>query len=353
MNQDPNYPRYGTQQPHSYGQPSFDAPPSKRGFIEKFFGPSVAHKFSSPLFATGALLLCGVAFAGVIMAVYPGEETEIPVVKADTLAYKEVPTDPGGMRIPNRDSTIFTAMSGEEAGESAPIENLLEEEPVDKLAAFARQVEESIEEPGEAAGEVKEEPAQDLSTLVAAETEETEPVMLQKIEKKVEERMEAKNSQQVAVAEPAPIVVEEAPSRPIIVHKPGENPETLEFVKSVLDRKDSNVASAGSASDVATGAASIQPAAGDATRGFDITPGQHYVQLGSVKSLDGAEGEWGKIQKAFSEELGSVPHRVKAADLGDRGTFYRIQAGPMSKESASQICDSIKIQKPGGCLVIQ
>ncbi|MCB1721141.1 MAG: SPOR domain-containing protein [Alphaproteobacteria bacterium] len=39
--------------------------------------------------------------------------------------------------------------------------------------------------------------------------------------------------------------------------------------------------------------------------------------------------------------------------MGERGTYYRIQAGPMSRASASDICDSIKAQKPGGCLVTQ
>ena len=350
MNQDPNFPRFGTQQPQQYGLNSFDAPPARRGFLEKVFGPGVARKFSSPLFATGALLLCGVAFAGVIMAVYPGEETEVPVVKADTLAYKETPTHPGGMSIPNRDTTIFAAMNGEGTQEPAPIENLLaEEEPVDKLAAFARQVEESIEESEGAAGEAPKDTTQDLSTLAEASVEETAPVTFQKIE----QRMEAKpKPEKVAEVAPAPVAEPEA-VRPKIIHKPGESPDTLEFVKSVLDKKDTNVASAGSASDVATGAASIQPAAGNAARDFSTTPGQHYVQLGSVKSLAGAEGEWGKLQKEFSVELGSSQHRVQAAELGERGTFFRIQAGPMSKESASKICDSIKTQKPGGCLVTQ
>ncbi len=351
MNQDPNFPRFGNQQPHQYGLHSFDAPPARKGLMAKVFGPGVAQRLSSPLFATGALLLCGVAFAGVIMAVYPGEETEIPVVKADTLAYKETPTDPGGMTIPNRDTTIFAAMNGEGTQEPAPVENLLaEEEPVDKLAAFARQVEESIEETKDVTGEAAEEVKQDLSTLAKAEVEETAPVTFQKIE----QRMEAKPKPQ-EVAEVAPVAAptpdaKPAAVRPVIVHKPGENPETLEFVKSVLDKKDGNVASA---SDVATNAAAIQPAAGNPSRGFTIEPGNHYVQLGSVKSLNGAEGEWGKLQNEFSAELGGAQHRVQAADLGERGTFFRIQAGPMSKDSASSICESIKAQKPGGCLVTQ
>ncbi|MEZ5814120.1 MAG: SPOR domain-containing protein [Alphaproteobacteria bacterium] len=359
MNQDPNYPRFGNQQPHQYGLDSFDTRPvRKRGFFEKAFGSGFSDKLTSPLVATGALLVCGVAFAAVIMAVYPGGETEAPVVRADTLAYKEIPADPGGMSIPNRDSTVFAVMDGRGGAESAPVENLFsEEETVDKLAAFARQVEDAADETR--GGErVQDDSVDGGSTLAAAESEESAPVTLQKIEEEVEKRMEVKPPKPEAVASASDVSAPVEAERPKIIHKPGESPETLEFVKSVLDRKDSNVAAAGSISDVATGAASIKPAAGNAlrdddVRNFAVEPGQHYVQLGSVKSLDGAQSEWGRLQKAFSTELSGVPHRVQAAEVADRGTFYRIQAGPMSKESAGRICDSIKAQKPGGCLVTQ
>ena len=95
-------------------------------------------------------------------------------------------------------------------------------------------------------------------------------------------------------------------------------------------------------------AAAIAPAAG-----FAITPGTHYVQLGSVKSQAGASSQWGVFKRKYSDELQDVKYRVERADLGERGTFYRIQAGPMSGESATEICNSIKAQTPGGCLVVK
>lgn len=372
MNQDNQFPRFGQQGSQQYGYSSYDMPPpGKKGLVEKMFGPGVADKVSSPLFATGALLLAGVAFAGIIIAAYPdSDQADIPVVEADTMAYREVPTDPGGMAIPNRDSTVFSAMSEGTPDDTMPVENLLsdnaDEEPVDKLAAFARQVEQGIEEDGQAAGgETTSDQAApgESSTLAAVEPAEgeTAPVTLQKIEPK-----ETVTETKIRVVEAKPVdakaltsaaEAEAEAARPKIVHKAGENPETLDFVRSVLDKKDgeaTGTTSTASAVDVATGAASLQPAAGTpANADFTITPGTYYVQVGSVKTLEGAESEWGRIKKTFSEELGEAPHRVQAAELGDKGTFYRIQAGPMSKDSASSICDSIKAQKPGGCLVIQ
>lgn len=323
MNHDPNFPGFGQQSPQQYGLHSYDMPPARRSLLTKLFGEGGAQRFSSPLFSTAAFVIAGVALAGLIFAVYPDSESQgdIPVVKAETLAYKEIPAEPGGMFIPNRDSTVFSAM-GEGMDESAPIEDLLaEEEPLDKLAAFARQVEESMEEEQASSTEAGEEVIEDLSTLAAAEAEAA-PVTLQKIARPVEDE-----------------------KRPKIIHKPGENPETLDFVRSVLDKKDS--------AQETQRIAATQPAAGNAGRQIAVTPGAYYVQLGSVKSPDGAESEWGRLVKEFDAELGSVSHRVQAAELGDRGTFYRIQAGPMSKASAGEICDSIKARKPGGCLVTQ
>ena len=354
MNQNSNFPRYGQQGPQQYGLNSFDTPPQKAGIVERVFGPGIAAKFSSPLFATAAFVVAGVAFAAVIIAAYPGadEEPEIPIITSEQIVYKEFPSDPGGMTIDNRDSTVFTAIEGGQGEEPAPLENLLAEteEPVDKLAAFARQVEETTQQGEQAVEEAVEEVSPTLAAVEPAAAEETEPVTIQKIAKKTEETVKEVEPAKVAAAPPAET------DRPKIEHKAGENPDTIEFVKSVLDKKDGRIASAptaGSAADVATRAASVAPAAGTPGTGFDIQPGSFYVQLASVKSLAGAEGEWGKLQKEFTAELGEAPHRVQAADLGERGTFFRIQAGPMSKDSASKICDSIKAQKPGGCLVTQ
>jgi cell division septation protein DedD len=148
----------------------------------------------------------------------------------------------------------------------------------------------------------------------------------------------ASEDEAAAAPEAPPETKDFSDAKPITIHKPGSSPETLQFVRSVLDKKDSPNAAA---------AASVEPAAGAA-----VTPGSYFVQLASVKSRDGADSEWGKLQKSFGS-LNGLDYRVQEANLGDRGTFYRIQAGPMSKTSAGDICDAIKAQKPGGCLVVQ
>ena len=57
--------------------------------------------------------------------------------------------------------------------------------------------------------------------------------------------------------------------------------------------------------------------------------------------------------KAKYNVLSQEKFRVQEASVNS-GTFYRIQAGPMSKANANNICDSLKqAGKPGGCLVVK
>jgi cell division septation protein DedD len=79
-----------------------------------------------------------------------------------------------------------------------------------------------------------------------------------------------------------------------------------------------------------------------------VSSGSSYVQLASVKTRLAAESEWTKLRAKYG--LGSA-YRIQQKDLGEKGTFFRIQAGPYSKEDAALICTDIKKKSPGGCLV--
>ncbi|MCB1652162.1 MAG: SPOR domain-containing protein [Alphaproteobacteria bacterium] len=343
MNQDRDFQQYG----FSHYSPQSRPPRHRPGLVERIFGPAIAERLSSPVVATAAFLVVGAAFAGLIFASYPdqkGDDAALPVVQAETYAsYKDAPEEGGQAE----DSSIFASMRGEAPEESAPVENMLSEESAasQKLEAFAQEMEarDTAVELQNASPQAKIENLLDSAEAEAENVAAVDPRDgVQIVEEVAEER-----SAPEAVGE---VVAERAE----VVHKPGSNPETLAFVRSVLDKKDAREAAAVApktvhdVSDVAAQAASgVEPAAG-----FSITAGSHYVQLGSVKSMSGAEAEWGKLQKEYGV-LNGVSHRVQSADLGERGVYYRIQAGPMSKDSAGSLCDSIKAQKPGACLVTQ
>lgn len=83
----------------------------------------------------------------------------------------------------------------------------------------------------------------------------------------------------------------------------------------------------------------IKPAAGGST----------YIQLASVKSEADANKQWTSF-KSKNPELASLNLRVQKADLGAKGMYYRVQAGPLSAEAAQSTCAAVKV-RGGSCLV--
>lgn len=342
--------QYQNQQ---YSYDHYDQAPQagaqKRGLTEKIFGARVAGQLKSPLAATCILLLVGLGFAAVIMASYPDSSDEgeaaVPIVQADARPFKTAPDEPGGMDIPFRDSTVFDTVRND--GE-APIENLLAndtaEEAIDKLAAFEEQVEEAVKEDTEATKDGVEEAGDTVQSTVKMVKQEVVKIPAEEL------------------AKPTKAAAAERPE----LHTPGASPDTIAFVRSVLDEKDADaakapeqaVANAAAAQEAAKTTtvqelASIEPAAGAAGGGVSsvAAPGDYFVQLASVTSQGATKAEWTKLKKKFNAELGGLDYSVQEANLGERGTYYRIRVGPYSKEYASQLCGSIKAQKPGACLV--
>ncbi len=81
--------------------------------------------------------------------------------------------------------------------------------------------------------------------------------------------------------------------------------------------------------------------------------GNWYVQLGSVKSYDGAVKEWERLKNVFSSELSGEIMNIQKAEIPKKGVFFRIRAGGMAKNKAVNICEKIKIKKAGACLVVK
>ncbi len=329
-----------------------------------------------PAVATALLLVAAGVLAGVFMLSYPGssdDQGNLPVIKADASSVKMPPENFGGMDIPNADSTIFQTGS---VNEAPPVENLLEDEPpVSKLEAFAEEAKDMMQE--EKPADLAEVDPDAAAAAAAEPVEEKAPeaVSAAPVEDKKEEVAVAAEPsedvlQDITPEVPAPAAVPgmkarvaEKAAAPAVraedVYTPGSSPETLAFVRSVLDKKDDEpkkeAAATNSAKDDAEivkgeAIAEIQPAAGNSASA--IKPGNYYVQLVSVTSQSGAHTEWTKLQKTYSA-LKGADYRVQETNLGERGTYYRVQAGPMSKGSADDICSKIKAQKPGGCLVVK
>ncbi len=83
----------------------------------------------------------------------------------------------------------------------------------------------------------------------------------------------------------------------------------------------------------------------------EIIPGIR-IQLAAVKNADEATPEWSRLQKALGGQLDGLVLTVESVDLGTKGIYHRIQAGPFAdKAAASAKCEVIK-QMKHDCLVV-
>jgi len=97
---------------------------------------------------------------------------------------------------------------------------------------------------------------------------------------------------------------------------------------------------------VASLAPSPAPAAPAASAG-----GAWVVQVASQKSQSDATSTFQALERKFPGVIGGMKPPVKQADLGDKGTFYRVRLGAWSsREDATAFC--VKLKSAGGDCVV-
>lgn len=273
----------------------------------------VSHKKRE--FAIVSVVAAVVLLGLVVWGSYPdGEEVaageSVPIVRASAGDYKTTPDNPGGMEIPYRDSTVFSA-----ADTNTGPENILadetSEQPMPRSELFAGL---NTTEDAAAPAAVDEiAAAQEFAKVEAVEPPSNDTLVAEAIGVPPMPKA-AIVEEKVAIVQPAP-----EPAKPAPVKE--DVPE-----------------------------AKIESAAGTVAAKA-VSGGNSYIQLASVKDTSRAAAEYKKIQGKYTG-LAGIDYRTQAANLGAKGTFHRIQAGPMSKDDATRICNQIKQVDKNGCLVV-
>lgn len=259
-------------------------------------------------FAAGAICAALVLLGLVLWIAYPSSDNaggEVPIIRADAEGYKTTPDEPGGMDIPHRDSTIFSA----EGNPDGKVENLLAdntaEKPMEKSELFAGLNTQTEGMPPQPAAEPMKEPVA---------SEDLVPVFENK----------SANAAKEEITEVAPPADQQQAA---VTPAPASEPADDEL----------------SAAEPAAGAATATPKA--------IASGTHFVQLASIQDSSKAATEFKKLQAKYSS-LSNMDYRLQEAQIAGKGTFYRIQAGPVSKADAESACAAIKAQAGGSCLIV-
>lgn len=251
-----------------------------------------------------------VIFAGVLWYAYPDsaenyDAADVPVIKADATTYKFTPDDPGGMEVRHQDSTVFNPLVKKPAED---IERLLPkpEEPLNKQDAIqAGDTKPADVKPAQEAGlnlaPAAEDGGEGAEKVVSKEDTDKSPTLTELATAKAPEGPEAEPAQE----------------------KPAAKVEEKEEPKAEA-KKETAVASTGAA-------------------GF-------YMQLGAFRDTSKVDEEWAKMQKKFPKSLGGLSKRIEKADLGGKGTWYRLHAGPVAESKAKEICTALKADG-AGCMV--
>jgi hypothetical protein len=75
-----------------------------------------------------------------------------------------------------------------------------------------------------------------------------------------------------------------------------------------------------------------------------------HVQLGSLKSEADGKAEWTHIHSTNKDVLGSYSGEVVRTDLGAKGIYWRIYAGPMDEAKARTVCAQLA-KRNQGCII--
>lgn len=218
-------------------------------------------------------------------------ETRVPpVIQAQEGPVKVRPESPGGMKVPNRDKEVFTRLEADKQPER--VERLLP--PPEK-------------------------------PMTSPATSGIAP-------------KQAMNLEQAAGTTAAPKVPPLPRPPPPTLSKnepktPGPPPPTPPVRKPVAKKLPAKTPSAAS-----------KPSAG----------GRYRVQIASLPSETAIRKSWASLRGKHKDLLGNLPLIVERKVLSaGRGTYYRMQAGPLSSKSqAATLCTRLK-QRKLSCLVVR
>ncbi|MBI1778894.1 MAG: SPOR domain-containing protein [Proteobacteria bacterium] len=273
-----------------------------------------------------ALFVVG-AFGGVVWYAYSeGPSSKggavAPILKAEEGPTKVKPSQPGGMTVPNQDKLVLNNMQQPTGAQgTGQVERLLAppETPVPRPVPPAPAAAPPASPQAAAGGAPTPIPPPPPAVISVPATPAPATVPS-------------------AAAAPPPSSAAPAPAASLPPPPPAPPPVTA----------------SGSAPPAAAKASA--PAAAQAakpqTAALAPGSGEYRVQLGSVQSADAANKEWERLKRTVPE-VAPMQLTVVRADLGgEKGVFFRIQAGPLSGENAKLLCEALKTRNQG-CLVVK
>ncbi len=278
-----------------------------------------------------------------------GEDSgEIPVIQAEQQPDKVRPEEPGGLQVPHQDLQVLN--QGAETGPAEPERLLPPPETPEPLPQVTQDAVDPAPAPqalggtpatGDTTAATAAPDAGDLprpETAPAAEVAAVPPPPPAEI---AGDSGASQTPEAAAVPTPPASAPTEAAAPKL---EAAEVPPAKTQAPTKTETPAKTEAPAESQQAALPPAAETRPAAGD---------GGIFIQLGSLSNKEGVPKEWARLQKAFPDFLGDMKLAVQSVTLEGRGTFHRIQAGPLpNRGTAEEMCAFLKDAKQA-CIVVK
>lgn len=266
----------------------------------------------------------------------PKDAAQVPVIHAEEKPFKVRPENPGGMEIPHQDKLIYQRLRGEER--PIKVERLLSE-PEKPLPPPEPALPSEAAIPG--------------GTSMAAPRagDDTDPAAADAIERSIVERglVQPPGAESGVVDEEEGMLPDEAAgdeaaaSSAIPVPRPRPSMRAGETAALAPSTAPSPAAPPAAAPATAPATPPAAPGAG----------GSFRIQLGAFASPDKVDAEWRRLQTQHPALLGALKPESTRVEVPDRGTLYRLRAGPIEgEERARTLCQDL-VRRGAGCLVVQ
>ena len=259
--------------------------------------------------AMAAVLMGGAFWWGFEVGQQNALEHVPPVVRADPTPVKEDPAEPGGLQVPHQDKLVLQDVEEDDAIE-APV--TLAPAPEQPAAPPPRIVE------------------TDTPAAQAVETNQLPPPPV------------IRDDSPVTAVRP-PVAVAPAP---VAVPPPPPIPATSEETAAVATPQPLTPPAPQTAAPAPAATQPTSPTPAPAASGT------FRVQLAAYRTPTAAASGWETLKTRHEDLLGSLESTVVQVDLGERGVFHRLQAGPYtSRAAAENACTTLRTRDQA-CLVV-
>lgn len=273
----------------------------------------------------------GMALAGIVgwfalAPRYTAENVgEIPVIRRPQTAVKVLPSDPGGMEILNQDKTVYDIIDNQE---SAPtVESILPPPEQPKLPVIGPEPEPA--------------PVEDIKQDTAVN--EPERVVGAAPVAKIKDTVK-----DVAKNTPAASAVNEEPEAKLPTIKEVAQRQNASVARNTAPVPAVSAATAAVLDNISKGASREEPEEEETPAA--AANGSWQIQLMSSPNKKAVETAWNGLVKKHPALKGQ-PYEIETADLGNKGTYYRLKAGAFADRSgADNLCAAVKKQS-GSCIV--